>query len=104
MRIKAAVVVLAAALCSTPSNAEDCGALFNAIKRTAAYCDFFCDQQELAPLQKAYEASCIVMYVPLDEIPFEEPWVDVVMRGATAGESLPQSQPAKFETALNLAN
>jgi hypothetical protein len=103
MRIRATVLAFAAILCSTPSSAEDCGALFNAIKRTAAYCDFFCDQQELAPLQRAYEASCIVMYVPLGDIPFEEPWADIVLRGALAGEPLPASVPVKFETALNLA-
>lgn len=104
MRTKAALLIFAIALFSSPSSAEDCGELYSAIKRTAAYCDFVCDDRELAPLQKAYEASCIVMYVPLSAIPFEEPWMDLVMRGAAAGESLPSSQPAKFETALNLAN
>ena len=104
MRIVAALLSFAIALCSSPSIAENCGELYTAIKRTAAYCDFVCDDRELAPLQKAYEASCIVMYVPLSAIPFEEPWSEIVQRGAEAGESLPASRPAKFETALNLAN
>jgi hypothetical protein len=104
MRIVAASLIFAIALCSSPSSAENCGELYAAIKRTAAYCDFVCDERELAPLQKAYEASCIVMYVPLSAIPFEEPWSEIVQRGAEAGESLPASQPAKFETALNIAN
>jgi hypothetical protein len=100
MRIRLAMLATAALLCSSPSSAEDCGALFNAIKRTAAYCDFFCEEQELAPLQRSYEASCIVMYVPLNRIPFEEPWMDLVLRGVTAGEALPRAIPAKLETAL----
>lgn len=104
MRIKAALLICAIALCSTPSSAEDCGELYKAIKRTAAYCDFVCDERELAPLQKTYEANCIVMYVPLSAIPFEEPWIEIVQRGADAGEALPASRPATFETALNLAN
>ena len=104
MRIKAALLIFAIALCSTPSSAENCGELYNAIKRAAAYCDFVCDERELAPLQKAYETSCIVMYVPLSMIPFEEPWTEIVQRGAEAGETLPASRPATFETALNLAN
>ena len=102
MRIKAALLIGAIALCSSPSSAENCNELYNTIKRTAAYCDFVCDG-ELAPHQKAYEANCIVMYVPLSAIPFEETWIDIVMRGVTAGESLPAT-PAKFETAFNLAN
>jgi hypothetical protein len=104
MRIKAALLILAIALCGSPSRADDCKELYAAIKRTAAYCDFVCDERELTPLQTAYEASCIVMYVPLNAIPFEEPWMDLVMRGVEAGETLPASHPAKFETALNLAN
>jgi hypothetical protein len=104
MRIVAALLIFAIALCSSPSNAENCGELYAAIKRTAAYCDFACDERELAPLQKAYEASCIVMYVPLNAIPFEEPWSEIVQRGAEAGETLPVSSSAKFETALNIAD
>ncbi|MEW6453461.1 MAG: hypothetical protein AB1490_22620 [Pseudomonadota bacterium] len=104
MRIKAVLLIFTAALCSTPSSAEDCKDLYNAIKRTAAYCDFFCDQRDLAPLQSAYEANCIVMYVPLSAIPFEEPWSDIVLRGTEAGESLAMSHPVKMETAFNSAD
>ncbi len=104
MRTRAALLIFAAVLCSTSSSAEDCGKLYNAIKSAAAYCDFFCDENELTPLQRAYETSCIVMYVPLNTIPFEEQWTDIVLRGAEAGEPLPESRPVKFETALNLAD
>jgi hypothetical protein len=66
-----AFLALAAVFCSGQANAETCSDLYGAIKRAAMYCDFFCDQRELAPLQRAYEASCIVMVVPLSSLPFE---------------------------------
>ena len=58
--------------CGTQANAESCSELYGAIKREAMYCGFFCDQRKLAPLQQAYEASCIVIAVPLASLsPFE---------------------------------
>jgi hypothetical protein len=65
------VLVLAALFCVTPANAQSCSDLYSAIKRAAMYCDFFCNQQKLAPLQRAYETNCIAMIVPLSMLPFE---------------------------------
>ena len=66
-------LLLFAALCSgTPVNAESCSDRYDAIKSAAMYCDFFCDQRQLAPLQRAYEANCIVLAVPLSWFPLEE--------------------------------
>jgi hypothetical protein len=70
MRIKL-FLVFAAFLFSGQANAETCSELYGAIKRAAMYCDFFCDQRKLAPLQRAYEANCIVIVVPLSSLPFE---------------------------------
>jgi hypothetical protein len=65
------VLILAALFCVTPAKAQNCSDLYSAIKRAAMYCDFFCDQQKLAPLQRAYEATCIVVAVPFSSLPFE---------------------------------
>ena len=54
------------AICfGTQANAESCSELFGAIKHEAMYCDFFCDQRKLVPLQQAYEAKCMIIVVPL---------------------------------------
>ena len=62
---------LAALFCVTPANAQSCSDLYSAIKRAAMYCDFFCDQQKLVPVQRAYETNCIVVVVPFSSLPFE---------------------------------
>jgi hypothetical protein len=60
--------------CGTPAHAKNCSELYDAIKREAMYCGFFCDQKRLAPLQQAYEAACIVIAVPLASLAaFENP-------------------------------
>ena len=35
------------------------------------YCGFFCDQNELLPLQAAYEAQCIVSIIPASALGFD---------------------------------
>jgi len=64
MRVRE-LVVLVAICFGTQANAESCAELYGAVKREAMYCDFFCDQKKLAPLQQAYETNCIVIVVPL---------------------------------------
>ncbi len=66
------LLLFAALCCGTPVNAESCSDRYDAIKSAAMYCDFFCDQRKLAPLQRAYEANCIVLAVPLSWFPLEE--------------------------------
>lgn len=66
------LLLLVALCCGTSANAEDCSDRYDAIKRAAMYCDFFCDQPKLAPLQRAYETNCIVLAVPLSWFPLEE--------------------------------
>ena len=64
MRVKE-LAVLIALCCGTEVNAQSCAELYGAVRREAMYCDFFCDQKKLAPLQEAYETNCIVIRVPL---------------------------------------
>ena len=65
-------MIFVALCCGNQANAENCLGLYGAIKREAMYCDFFCNQSALAPLQQAYETKCIVITVPLASIsPFE---------------------------------
>jgi hypothetical protein len=63
---------LAALFCVTPANAQSCSDLYGAIKSAAMYCNFFCDQQKLAPLQRSYETNCIVVVVPSSSLSFED--------------------------------
>jgi hypothetical protein len=62
------LLIFVAICCGTQANAESCSELFGAIKREAMYCDFFCDQRKLVPLQQAYEAKCIIIVVPLKSL------------------------------------
>jgi hypothetical protein len=64
MRVRHLAVVIAVCF-TTHANAKSCSELYSAVKREAMYCDFFCDQKRLAPLQQAYETKCIVIVVPL---------------------------------------
>jgi hypothetical protein len=73
MSMHARTLLLFVALCcGTHANAESCSDRYDAIKSAAMYCDFFCDQRKLVPLQQAYEANCIVLAVPLSWFPLEE--------------------------------
>jgi hypothetical protein len=66
LQMRTRELLIFVAICSgTQANAENCSELYGAIKREAMYCDFFCDQRKLAPLQQAYEAECIIIVVPL---------------------------------------
>ena len=54
------------------------------------YCGFFCDQNEIRPLQAAYEAQCIVSVIPASNLGFDsspEPTTPVAE---------PRPQPAAF--------
>jgi hypothetical protein len=46
------------------AGANGCADLYNAIKKAAMYCGFFCDQDRIGPLQLAYETRCIVRVIP----------------------------------------
>ena len=50
---------------------SDCENLYGAIKGASMYCGFFCDQNELQPLQAAYEAQCIVSVIPASAFGFD---------------------------------
>lgn len=60
-RLLGALVVLGFA---SPGHAQDCAALYRAIRAEARDCGFFCDQAALVPLQIAYENRCIVAAAP----------------------------------------
>jgi hypothetical protein len=66
------LLLFVALCCGTHANAESCSDRYDAIKSAAMYCDFFCDQRKLGPLQRAYEANCIVLAVPLSWFPLDE--------------------------------
>ncbi len=72
MRARTLLIALFAGLgCGAHAKAERCPDLYAAIKHAAMYCDFFCDQRKLVPLQKAYEENCIAIVVPLRSLSFE---------------------------------
>jgi hypothetical protein len=64
-------LAFSAAMGSAQAQTQDCSKLYGAIKSTAMYCGFFCDQDELRPLQAAYEAQCIVSSIPASALGFD---------------------------------
>jgi hypothetical protein len=84
-------LLFSTALGSAQAQSQNCDNLYGAIKAVSMYCGFFCDQDELRPLQAAYEAKCIVSVIPASALGFDsspEPSVPL----ATSTE--PQPQPA----------
>ena len=82
--------LFSAAMSSAQAQSQDCNKLYNAIKGTAMYCGFFCEQDELRPLQARYEAQCIVSVIPASALGFDsspEPSASFT----TFTESRPQS-------------
>jgi len=85
--------LLSAAIGSAQAQSRDCDHLYGAIKGTAMYCGFFCDQNELQPLQAAYEAQCIVSIIPASALGFDSsPGPSASLTTATE----PRPQPAAF--------
>jgi hypothetical protein len=85
--------LFSAALGSAQAQSQDCDKLYGAIKGVSMYCGFFCDQNELQPLQAAYEAQCMVAVIPASALGFDsspEPSASLT----TLTTSLPQ--PAAF--------
>jgi hypothetical protein len=77
--------------------ARTCADLYNAIKSEAMYCGFFCDLEQLKPLQEAYKASCIRIVLPLspfdlDSVPQESAVLAVDFRIDVGAEQ--QASPA----------
>ena len=71
------------------AQAQSCSGLFEAIKREAMYCGFFCDQRALQPLQRNYEASCVKVLIPSSPFDLDSVPQDVASLGrrtATAGD------------------
>jgi len=64
-------LLFSATIGSAQARARDCDSVYTAIKSAAMYCGFFCDQNELQPLQEAYEARCMVMVVPASALGFD---------------------------------
>jgi hypothetical protein len=56
---------------SAQAQSHDCDNLYGAIRSAAMYCAFFCDQNELLPLQAAYESQCIVSIAPASALGFD---------------------------------
>jgi hypothetical protein len=63
--------LFSAAMSSAQAQSQDCGKLYSAIKSASAYCGFFCDQDEIRPLQVTYEAQCIVSVIPASALGFD---------------------------------
>jgi hypothetical protein len=63
--------LFSAAIGSAQAQSQDCNDLYGAIRGAAMYCGFFCDQNELRPLQAAYEAQCIVSVIPASALGFD---------------------------------
>lgn len=54
------VILIGASLfCTTRVEARSCSDVFAAIRDVSKYCGFFCEQDEVRPLQIEYEANCI---------------------------------------------
>lgn len=53
------ILVCAALFCTTQVQARSCSDVFAAIRDVSKYCGFFCDQDEVRPLQVEYESKCI---------------------------------------------
>lgn len=60
-----------AAMSSAQAQSQDCVKLYGAIKDAAMNCGFFCDQNELKPLQVTYEAQCIAVVIPTSALGFD---------------------------------
>jgi len=45
--------------CTTQAQARSCSDVFAAIRDVSKYCGFFCDQDEVRPLQAEYESKCV---------------------------------------------
>jgi hypothetical protein len=58
-------LLFSAAIGSAQAQSQNCDKLYGAIKAVSMYCGFFCDQNELRPLQAAYEAKYRSSPLPL---------------------------------------
>ena len=99
MRVRE-LFVIAVCCFTTHANAKSCLELYSAVKREAMYCDFFCDQKKLAPLQQAYETKCIVMVVPLAFLSSFENASDeggIFWYGAQDGNLIPSASVSRSE-------
>jgi hypothetical protein len=63
--------LFSATMSSVQAKSQDCDKLYGAIKGAAMYCGFFCDQDEIRPLQAAYEAQCMVSVIPASALGFD---------------------------------
>jgi hypothetical protein len=52
-------MICATFFCTTQVQARSCSDVFAAIRDVSKYCGFFCDQDEVRPLQVEYESKCI---------------------------------------------
>jgi len=92
-RIALHTFLFSAAIGSVQAQSRDCDRLYGAIKGAALYCGFFCDQNELQPLQAAYEAQCIISIIPASALGFDSSPGPSVSSTASAE---PRPQPAAF--------
>ena len=92
-RIALRAFLLSAAMGSAQAQSHDCDNLYGAIRGAAMYCGFFCDRNELQPLQAAYEAQCIVSVIPASALGFDSsPGPSASLTTLTE----PRPQPAAF--------
>ena len=76
--------------------ARTCADLYSAIKREAMYCGFFCDLDQLKPLQEAYKVSCIRIELPLTPFDIDSmPQESAILAGSfQSDEAAQQALPA----------
>jgi hypothetical protein len=70
-RITLRAFLFSAVIGSTPAQSQDCYGIYSAIRDAAMHCGFFCNKNELQPLQAAYEAQCIVLVIPASALGFD---------------------------------
>jgi len=81
---------------SAQAQSHDCENLYGAIRGAAMYCGFFCDQNELQPLQAAYEAQCIVSVIPASAFGFDSsPGPSASLTTLTEPRPQPFLQPSR---------
>ena len=95
-RIALRAFLLSAAMGSAQAQSHDCDNLYGAIRGAAMYCGFFCGQNELQPLQAAYEAQCIVSVIPASALGFDSsPGPSASLATLTEPRPQPFLQPSR---------
>jgi hypothetical protein len=93
--------LFSAAISSAQARSQDCDHIYSSIRSAAMYCGFFCDQDELRPLQAAYEARCIVSAIPASALGFDSsPEPPTVIESQPQPEAFLQPSPGNNQQFL----